>query len=349
MSMEFPFYGEKIIFSDEIIMHNDLRSNFVKLGQMEELKMRNLIYDLKKAYKENSDYEKYIESLIMRIMVTVFNAFDFSIYTLMYYEIDFYSRDEFIERIGEIDTPEFYEELGIREPLEEALKYCEDIESVKNDIADIRAAQRSQRGQYVSLLSTNLGGAISGEISAGIMNMGLNAVRSLKDSLTDASDNAKIKKEIDAVILGENFLSQFTNAVMNPYLKCFSQTSVLLWANNKFICPFSDEFIDAYENTMKKVRNYVEFGNKDVAKKLVKEQLQLNPYNCELYTMMYDLCGDKSCDLIRLAKYFDMDSTYREVIEKKINDVNYFESTDFLALLNQAEKELKDYRKIYLV
>lgn len=92
-------------------MHNDLRSNFVKLGQMEKSKMSSLICDLKKAYKEDGDYEKYIESLIM---VAVSNAFDFSIYTLMYYEIDFYSKDEFIERIGE-------EELGIREPLEDAL------------------------------------------------------------------------------------------------------------------------------------------------------------------------------------------------------------------------------------
>ncbi len=349
MSKEFPFYGEKITFSDEIIMHNDLRSNFVKLGQMEELKMHNLVCDLKKAYKENGNYEKYMESLVMQIMVTISNAFDFSIYTLMYYEIDFYSKDEFIERIGGIDTPEFYEELGIREPLEDALQYCEDIESVKSDIADIRAAQRSERGQYVSLLSTNLSGAISGEISAGIMNMGLNAVRSIKDSLTDAGDSAKIKKEIDTVILGENFLSKFMNAVMNPYLRCFQETAIILWENHKFICPFSDEFIDENETTMSKIRNYVEFGNEDVAMKMVKEHLQLNPYDLELYIMMYNLCGDEFCDLIRPAKYFDMDSNYREVIESKINDVNYFESTDFLALLNQTEAELKDYKKKYLV
>lgn len=349
MSKEFPFYGEKIIFSDEIIMHNDLRSNFVKLGQMEKSKMSSLICDLKKAYKEDGDYEKYIESLIMQIMVVISNAFDFSIYTLMHYEIDFYSKYEFIERIGEIDTPEFYEELGIREPLEDALQYCEDIENVKSDIADIRAAQRSERGQYVSLLSTNLGGAISGEISAGIMNLGLNAVRSLKDSLTDTGDKAKIKKEIDAVILGKNFLSKFMNAVMNPYLRCFLETAVILWENHKFICPFSDKFFDENETTMSKIRNYVEFGNEAVAMKMVKEHLQLNPYNMELYIMMYNLCGDESCDLIRLAKYFDMDSDYREVIGSKINDINYFESTDFLALLNQIEIELKDYRKEYLV
>lgn len=349
MSKEFPFYGEKIIFSDEIIMHNDLRSNFVKLEQMEKSKMSSLICDLKKAYKEDGDYEKYIESLIMQIMVVISNAFDFSIYTLMYYEIDFYSKYEFIERIGEIDTPEFYEELGIREPLEDALQYCEDIENVKSDIADIRAAQRSERGQYVSLLSTNLDGAISGEISAGIMNLGLNAVRSLKDSLTDTGDKAKIKKEIDAVILGKNFLSKFMNAVMNPYLRCFLETAVILWENHKFICPFSDKFFDENETTMSKIRNYVEFGNEAVAMKMVKEHLQLNPYNMELYIMMYNLCGDESCDLIRLAKYFDMDSDYREVIGSKINDINYFESTDFLALLNQTEIELKDYRKEYLV
>lgn len=349
MSKEFPFYGEKIIFSDEIIMHNDLRSNFVKLGQMEESKMNNLICDLKKAYKEDSDYEKYIKSLIMQISVAVSNAFDFSIYTLMYYEIDFYSKDEFIERIGEIDTPAFYEELGIRESLEDALQYCEDIESIKSGIADIRAAQRRERGQYVSLLSTNLGSAISGEISAGIMNMGLNAVRSVKDSLTDTGDKAKIKKEIDAVILGKNFLSKFMNAVMNPYLRCFLETAVILWENHKFICPFSDKFFDENETTMSKIRNYVEFGNEAVAMKMVKEHLQLNPYNIELYIMMYNLCGDESCDLIRLAKYFDMDSDYREVIGSKINDINYFKSTDFLALLNQTEIELKDYRKEYLV
>ena len=285
----------------------------------------------------------------MQIMVAVSNAFDFSIYTLMYYEIDFYSKDEFIERIGEIDTPEFYEELGIHEPLEDALQYCEDIESIKSGIADIRAAQRRERGQYVSLLSTNLGGAISGEISAGIMNMGLNAVRSVKDSLTDTDDKAKIKKEIDAVILGKNFLSKFMNAVMNPYLRCFLETAVILWENHKFICPFSDKFFDENETTMSKIRNYVEFGNEAVAMKMVKEHLQLNPYNMELYIMMYNLCGDESCDLIRLAKYFDMDSDYREVIGSKINDINYFESTDFLALLNQTEIELKDYRKEYLV
>lgn len=349
MSKEFPFYGEKIIFSDEIIRHNDLRSNFVKLGQMEELKMSNLICDLKKSYKEDGDYEKYIESLIMQIMVVASNAFDFSIYTLMHYEIDFYSKDKFIERIGEINTPEFYEELGIRKPLEEALKYCEDIESVKSDIADIRAAQRSERGQYVNLFSTNLSGAISGEISAGIMNLGLNAVRSLKDSLTDAGDKAKIKKEIDAVILGEDFLSKFMNAVINPYLRCFCETAVILWKNYKFTCPFSDEFFDENETTMSKIRNYVEFGNEDVAIKMLKEHLQLNPYDLELYMMMYNLCGDEYCDLIRLAKYFDMDLDYREVIEKKVKDENYFESIDFLALLNKAETELKDYKKEYLI
>lgn len=268
MSKEFPFYGEKIIFSDEIIMHNDLRSNFVKLGQMEESKMSSLICDLRKAYKKDGDYEKYIESLIMQIMVVISNAFDFSIYTLMHYEIDFYSKDEFIERFGE-------EELGIREPLEDVLQYCEDIESIKRGIADIRAAQRRERGQYVSLLSTNLGGAISGEISAGIMNLGLNAVRSLKDSLTDTGDKAKIKKEIDAVILGKNFLSKFMNAVMNPYLRCFLETAVILWENHKFICPFSDKFFDENETTMSKIRNYVEFGNEAVAMKMVKEHLQL--------------------------------------------------------------------------
>lgn len=181
------------------------------------------------------------------------------------------------------------------------------------------------------------------------MNMGLNAVRSVKDSLTDTGDKAKIKKEIDAVILGKNFLSKFMNAVMNPYLRCFLETAVILWENHKFICPFSDKFFDENETTMSKIRNYVEFGNEAVAMKMVKEHLQLNPYNMELYIMMYNLCGDESCDLIRLAKYFDMDSDYREVIGSKINDINYFESTDFLALLNQTEIELKDYRKEYLV
>lgn len=347
MSKEFPFYSEKIIFSDEIIMYNDLRSNFVKLGQMEKSKMSSLICDLKKVYKEDGDYEKYIESLIMQIEAVISNAFDFSIYTLMHYEIDFYSKDEFIERIGERGTPEFYEELGIRELLEDAFQYLEDIENVKSDIADIRAAQRSGRSQYVNLFSTNLSGAVSGEISAGIMNMGLNAVRSVKDSLTDAGDKAKIKKEIDSVILGENFLSKFLNAVMNPYLRCFLGTVAILWENHKFICPFSDKFFN--ETIMSKIRNYVEFGNEAVAMKMVKEHLQLDPYDLELYIMMYNLCGDKSCDLIRLAKYFDMESDYREEIGSKINDINYFESTDFLALLNSAETELKEYRDKYLV
>lgn len=317
MSKEFPFYGETISFSDELIKHNTLRSNFIKLGEDETRAMVKLISSLEKAYKKNSDFEKFIISMIEALAKTASNAIDFSIYVLMHYGIDIYSCDRFVSLIGDSDSSEFYEELGIWQPIQTMLAVLMGIQKAKNDIADMRAEERYGRSQYVNLLSTNVKGAILGEISAGIMNMGLGAIRGIKDSWTDAGDRKKIKDLMDKILLEEDLTSLFVDAAINPCLACFRKVSIILWQENKFVCPFSDAFIDEHEEAMCRIKNYFEYGKNKVAKQLIKEQLQLAPYILELYVMMYELCGDAEYDLIRIAQYFDMGQEYEQVIEKK--------------------------------
>ncbi len=348
MSKEFPFYDETISFSDELIRYNNLRSNFIMLGKDSAEEMVKLINNLEKEYEKNGDFEKFIVSIIEALAKTASHAIDFSIYVLMHYEIDTYSRDRFASLIGDSGSSELYEELGIWEPIETMMAVFTGIQKVKGDIADMRAEERSGRSQYVNLFSTNVRSAVSGEISAGIMNMGLSAVRGIKDAWKDAGDRKKIKALMDQIILEEDLTSQFVDAAINPYLTCSIKVATILWKENKFVCPFSDAFIDGHEAAMSRIRNYAEYGKKDVARKLIKEQLQLNPYNLELYVMMYELCGDDGYDLIRIAQYFDMEQEYEQIIEEKVKDESYFQNSSPTRQMVHLKMELEDYKKTYL-
>lgn len=357
MSKELPFYGETITFSDEMILFNDLRSNFFLLGMREKEKIKDTLKKVKDKCEESKSLVEYLIALIKETDNLAVKSIDFSIYTLMHYGIDSYDREIFKNNllencdITDDDTAiaTLYDELGIINPIGEAIEFLIDMNNKTNNLQEMRNAERSGRSQYVNFFSTDLHSAISGEISAGIMNFGMNTIRSLKDAWVDASDKSKINEEISDFISTSGISEELIEAAINPFMRCFNTTIRILCNNNKLTFPFTDSYWNEYDSTMVRVRNYVEFGNIDTAKKMVTEQLQLNPYNTELYIMMYHLSGDKSRNLIRLAAYFNMDLEFEKEIKSEIEDDFYFVEKNISASIAIAENKLNDYKSKYLI
>ena len=193
--------------------------------------------------------------------------------------------------------------------------------------------------------------SVSGEISAGVINAGLGIVRGLKDSWQDSDDKRRMKKAIDEIVFDKKFHASFTEAVPVPFMRCFMKVAIILWENKIMQCPFSDEFIDNRDAYISKIKNYAEFGDRDVAFKLIKDYLQQDPYNILIYTLAYSLQGDSNYDLIRLADYFDMWVDYAFEISNSEDDKNIYDYvydysiTDKIADL---ESEFAEYKKNHL-
>lgn len=146
MSKKFPFYGVTLEYSDEMILYNNLRSNFNDIGLHYQQAFNKMIEESVKRYKNDRDYDNYFATTVNNMSEIASLAVEFYIFTLMQYDIDTYDRERFMS-LFEDNSGE-------------------------------------------NLFSTDVRSAVSGEISAGIMNAGLYVVRDFSDSWQDSNDKA---------------------------------------------------------------------------------------------------------------------------------------------------------------
>ena len=352
MSKKFPFYGTTLEYSDDMILYNDLRSNFYEAGLHYQKAFNKMIDESVERYKSDGDYDSYFATSVNNMSETASLAVEFSIFTLMQYGVDTYDRERFISLFDDDSGENLFQKLGIWEPIDNYVAIQLAIEEHQEGVANQRQEERSNRGKYVNLFSTDVRSAVSGEISAGIMNAGLGVVRGLKDAWQDSDDKRRMKEAIDEIVFDKKFHASFTEAVPVPFMRCFLKVAIILWENKIMKCPFSDDYIDNRDAYISKIKNYAEFGEKDTAFNLIKDYLQQDPYNTLIYKLAYTLQGDNKYDLIRLADYFDVWRDYAYEIEHSVNDENiydYLYDYSIESKITDLELELAEYKNTHLV
>ena len=249
----------------------------------------------------------------------------------------------------------FFENIGFTDAIEMIGSLIDNVFAITKGVENQRIDERSGRGSYVNVVSSNLSSAVAGEIRAGILNAGLSVTRGIMDSVVDSNDKRRIKQYIEKQISDSEFINTLKCAVHNVYYSCFMEVASILWENKKLICPFPT--VSNEEETMSRISNYVEFGDKYVAKELIMKQLQINPYTLELYIMMYRLFGDNNFELFRLTDYFDMniDYTFALVDNFVHDDASSSNIEEYINLglkideqVKNLEQELADYKKANL-
>lgn len=72
MSKKFPFYGVTLEYSDEMILYNNLRSNFNDIGLHYQQAFNKMIEESVKRYKNDRDYDNYFATTVNNMSDSVF-------------------------------------------------------------------------------------------------------------------------------------------------------------------------------------------------------------------------------------------------------------------------------------
>jgi len=346
VGLKLPFYDEYIEFSDTVLKYNDLRSNYILLINNTIFNIGEAYLKLQDEYIKDNNYQAHAEYLKMIIDKVIDEAISFSIYTLMQYGIETYTRDRFKAYVCD-SAGSIYKGMGVSDVIMQLYDSVDEINQAGNIISETRQVERNSRSKYVNLLSTNLSGAISGEISAGIMNAGLGAVRGIKDAWTDSSDKAKLRSFAKEKLLDSDFVSSYILSVRNPFLNCFEYTVEILCEKGCFEDIITIDLLENREENLNRIYNNIEFGNKEKAKGMIKDYLKIYPYEVSLYVHLYKTFGDEKYSIIRMADYFDVIREYRILVGDKA-DSKYLENGNVDEKIILLLKEYEEYKKAHL-
>ena len=133
----------------------------------------------------------------------------------------------------------------------------------------------------------------------------------------------------------------------NPYIRCFDYIVELLCEKYGFEDILTKEYLATFEEYLSRSDDNVKFGYKEKAKSLIKDYLQMYPYEVDLYGYLFKMFGDDKCSIIRLATFFDISEEYKDLIDDKA-DCTYFENGNVDERIFAITKEYEEYKKAHL-
>lgn len=274
MSKEFPLLKDKILFNDNILKYDYLRSNYCEL-------LLDWEDNFKKYYKKEVVNEEKLNKAL-KIYSDEFNRIlDFSVFILMENDIDYIDQSKFFDMIKE--------EFAGFDPFHAVQMSINAIATASEELAKkiqaTRAAERNNRS-YWEGGGFGVKGAVKGALTAGALNIATSAIRGVGDSITDSYDKSKFNKFIKDALQNSEYGIQdsFVMSTRLNYFYCLITIYRFLIKQRKM-----SEFnlnIDSYEA---KINNYMNFGNINDAYNLLMKSIQINPYSINLYKHLYIL------------------------------------------------------------
>lgn len=274
MTKKFQLFRSKIIFNDDLLQYDYLRSNYCELYSEWESSF-NQYYD-----KEVISIEKLNQAL--ELFSNEFNkVIDFSVFVIMEKGIDYVDKSKFIDILEE-EFPEFDPFYAVEKSVDQVKEAAEEV---ARHIQVSRAAERSNRSHWEGG-GFGIAGALTGAFKAGALNLATSALRGIGDSITDSRDKSKFKKFIKDSLQNPEYgiKNSFIASTKLIYLHCLYTTYFFLIKQGKISkCLLN---IDSYEA---KINNYIKFGDFNTAYDYLIKAIQINPYEVNLYNHLYSL------------------------------------------------------------
>ena len=323
--VKFELLGRELFFSPRFLEYNALRKRFFE--KAESLEMEYIRFYNGRKHTFVGLFEEEIPEVVQKIT----SAVRFGVDVLMEYGID--DVDDTILANMVIRSGNIKESLGyIYAKAEEIQRYAENL----GDYRDIKKASRGhwEGGGF------GVTGAVKGAIVAGAFNLGTSAFHGIGDTLTKASDKAKISGMKQELAVDPRVATCLFDAVYDFSTKVFYCVEELLIEN---------DLIDEYDfdeaganarakNYIARIASQASAENVEKAIDVLCECIQQAPYSTILYVHLYNLFTSDKSDIHSTAKFFGNERDYKLSIlraDKKIVD----------SIKNEPEKTVGEIRK----
>ena len=300
-AITFNIAGNKITFNSTIVEYNKLRKQFHSFagGKRQEFKT---------YYNDNvRSFDNLFEIGIPKFAELISSSITFSIEKLMEYGVDHIDSDTLLNMAG--DSMDFY---PILEPY---FEFSENIQELANQLGEHRAIQRSNRSQWYGG-GFGVRGAIKGAMTAGALNMATGAFRGIGDSLTNASDRAKITKMKNSIIEDQRTFDTLLKGIRHYCFMPFHTVAQILKNENLFP---DVSFSSSKQNAI--LQNYLTMlklkkTTDDKIINILYKCIQTYPYDLKYYTNLYQFIKEDKKSILSVVEYFGLDKDYTEHIVK---------------------------------
>lgn len=327
----FSIAGREVSFSNDLVTYNNLRNQFVNQSMVLEKEFTNFYKSRKHTF--DGLFEEEIPTVVYKII----DALHYGVSVLMEYGIDDIDDNELGKMVAGNE--------GVRDALEPIYQKAQEIEDLAISMGEYRAVQRAGRG-YWEGGGFGIGGAIKGALTAGALNMGTNMFRGIGDSLTNASDRAKISK-LKHELANNPAIEECLQETIHHYcMKTFYAVRDILTDKGKL--PFLR--FDT-KSALARAKNYVAkyYSNNelyDTTIDVLCESIHDSPYTAQLYFELYRIYkGDKQ-PIHQLASYFGNRRKYKNLLiafdTETVNEISKMEE-------NSTEKidiKIQKYRAL---
>lgn len=298
-SVEFLLIGRTLSFSSDLVEHNKLRTMFSNHASKNKTDFVDFYHSKVKSFDDLFDkaFPKFIESVI--------TSLKFGVSVLMKYDVDYFDFDKLADLSAEyIDIQKYMS------PFTEA---AEKIEVYAENLSSYRNLSRAERSRWQGG-GFGLGGAIKGALTAGALNMGTGMIRGIGDSLTNAGDRAKIAGMKKEVFTDHLTLALLAEGIHECCFGVFYSVWQILEDENR-IPPveFNIEKLNARANNL--ISQFA--SDKSLHNKVIDvlcECIRNYPYSVFYYSNLYSITKDSRQEILKVAKYFGLESVYRDAI-----------------------------------
>ncbi|EFM11069.1 stress protein [Paenibacillus curdlanolyticus YK9] len=298
-SVTFQLLGRTLSFSEDMVEYNKLRRMFSTYASKSKTDFVAYYNTYVKSFDDLFDkaFPTFIESVIASLK--------FGVSVLMKYDVD----DVDFDRLASFAA----EDLDMQKYIAPFVEAAEKIEEYAESLSSYRELSRAGRSRWQGG-GFGLGGAIKGALTAGVLNMGTGMVRGIGDSLTNAGDRAKIAGMKKDIFTDHRTLALLTEGVHECCFGVFFSVWQILEDEDRIpVIAFDTERLNARANNL--VEHYA--SDKSLYNKAVDalcECIQHYPYSVSYYTNLYSIARDSRQEALKAAKYFGLESEYREAI-----------------------------------
>ena len=323
--VKFELLGRELFFSPRFLEYNTLRKRFFE-------KAESLEEEYIKFYKSRKHtFVGLFDEEIPEVVQKVTSAVRFGVDVLMEYGID--DIDDTMLANMVVQSGNIKESLGyIYAKAGEIQRYAENL----GDYRDIKKASRGhwEGGGF------GVTGAVKGAIVAGAFNIGAGAFHGIGDTLTKASDKAKISGMKQELAIDPRVATCLFDTVYDFSTKVFYCVEKLLIEN---------DLIDEYDfdeaaanarakNYIARIASQASAENVEKAIDILCDCIQQAPYSTILYVHLYNLFTGRKSDIHSAAKFFGNERNYKLSLlsaDKKIVD----------SIKTEPEKTVEEIRK----
>ena len=299
---EYVFLGRRLRFDRSIQEYNAFQN------QMDTITDQTLTYFFEHYESKVRDFETLITDGLAGLPVQIAEAENRCLKVLASYGV-------------RVSTDQLLSYSHVDDLLQNRLRlyfdFMSEYDNIAKQLKSYRAAQRSGRSQWVGG-GFGLKGALKGAMTAGMLNLGTNALRGIGDSVTDLSDKKKLK-DIQQKFYSSRDHEEYMLVFLSDACHQFTQSVEAILKSRGILrrLPIrSDLALDCIQRAERKAKDYCYApprGEQEQIIDLLCKGLQYDPYGTSgelALRVCYLLPGTEKAEIHRFAKTFCFEKHY---------------------------------------